>query len=477
MKKVFAFCIAALAVVAVSCQKNNGGSGIDWSKVTVDGFYVAGPATGSSEIKPECVMTAGVNEAAEGKPKRDGMYEKYIVLEAGKDFYLAYSNGGKLTYYSAELKEFDTPEEEAYTENPEKVLKGKLVIGDSPIAMKVAKTGLYHIVLDINKIGDLKEAQILLLDASQFGVRGGMNSWGFTAGEVSAFSNAVTAFTLKDQELSKGGEFKFATGNYWKVTLDDAGKVKAETSLGETGSGLGLAENNNIKVEKGGLYDITLKYVLAQGDFNKSFTYTVTLTKESTLPEEMYLIGEGIKGWTFPGDAVAMVPFHSQPGAFWAIRYIEAGKGFKFSTINTDWGKDFTGLGNDEGYTVTDNNCFVATTGIYCIGIDYANNKVIVETAKVYGMGDAFGSWDKQTHLFVAEGQTLVSPAAAAAGNVRSYVDSKVLDNPDNWWHAEFIPKDGQIVYRAGGGDPENVPIAAGKKVVYDFNAGTGVIR
>ena len=277
MKKVLAFFIAAIAVVAVSCQKNDnkGNSDIDWSKVTVDGFYVAGPATGSEEIRPECVMVAGVNEAAEGKPVRDGMYEKYIVLDGGKEFFLLYNDGGKKVRYSAALKLFETPEEEAYTDNPESVLKGTLVIGDDAPAMKVEKTGLYHIVLDINKAGDLKDPQILLLDASEFGVRGGMNSWGFTKAEASSFSNDGITFTLKDQELAKNGEFKFATGNYWKVTLDDAGKVKAETSLGETGNGLGLAADNNIKVEKGGLYDITLSFKLAQGDFSKSFTYDV----------------------------------------------------------------------------------------------------------------------------------------------------------------------------------------------------------
>ncbi len=482
MKKVLVFCVAALAVLAVSCQKTNkGGSDIDWSKVTVDGFYVAGPATGSDEIKPECVMTAGVNEAVEGKPKRDGMYEKYIVLEANKDFYLLFNDGGKKERYSAALAEFVTPEEEAYQENPEKVLKGDLVIGDNAPAMKVEKTGLYHIVLDINKAGDLKKAQILLLDASEFGLRGGMNGWGFTAGKPEAFSNDGTVFKFTDQELAKNGEFKFATGNYWKVTLDDAGKVKAETSLGETGSGLGLAADNNIKVEKAGKYEITLNFKLAQGDFNKSFTYEVKLTEESKLPENMYMIGEGIAGWGLednPSQAVAMHPFHSQPGMWWAIRYIEAGKGFKFSTSNEKWGSDFATLGsNDEGVAVADNNCSVAASGVYCLGIDYVNGKIVVEPAKVYGMGDVFGSWDKQTHAFTVDGNKLVSPAAVAAGGIRSYVDSKLLDNPDNWWHAEFTPLEGKIFFREGGGDPSADAIAAGQKITYDFNAGTATIQ
>lgn len=491
MKKLFVFCFAALAVAAVSCQKPNaGGSDIDWSKVTVDGFYVAGEATGSEEIKPECVMTAGVNEAVEGKPKRDGMFEKYIVLEGGKEFYLAYSDGGKLTYYSAELKEFVTPEEEAYTDNPEKVLKGKLVIGDSPIAMKVEKTGLYHIVLDINKAGDLKEAQIVLLDASQFGVRGGMNSWGFTAGEVSAFSNAGTTFTLKDQELAKNGEFKFATGNYWKVTLDDAGKVKAETSLGETGSGLGLAADNNIKVEKGGKYDITLSFKLAQGDFNKSFTYTVELTEESTAPETMFMNGGqwGGETWDWASDGIVeLVPVYGAPGYFWCTRWFDHNKGFKFCA-KREWNGDFTGDGT-HGYTVSEGNCFVAADGFYTVLVNGNENTVEITPSVVVGMGDAVftGGWDYDTaQQFVAEGDKMVL-TTNGSGELRlasKVVPSAAIEGvttPNgwiDWWKTEFIFFDeGKIEYRGAGPDQARRQVEGGKKITLDFNAGTATIE
>ena len=468
MKKVLVFCIAALAVVAVSCQKNNGGSNIDWSKVTVDGFYVAGPATGSAEIKPECVMTAGVNEAAEGKPKRDGMFEKYIVLEGGKEFYLAYSNGGKLTYYSAELKEFVTPEEEAYTENPEKVIKGKLVIGDSPIAMKIEKTGLYHIVLDINKLGDLKEAQILLLDASEFGVRGGMNGWGFTKGEVAAFSNAGTTFTLKDQELAAGGEFKFATGNYWKVTLDDAGKVKAETSLGETGSGLGLADKNNIKVEKGGKYDITLNFKLAQGDFNKSFTYTLVCTEESSAPTTMYMNGGQWGGanwdWAAPG-IVELVPIYGAPGEFWCTRWFDHTQEFKFCA-KKEWNGDFG---------IDGQNCKVDADGFYTIYVNGNNNTVEINPAAIYGLGACFGNdtWAAEdAYKAVADGQVL-KLTTTGSGELR--IAAKVKDY--DFWKTEFIFFDGKIAYRGAGGDQERVQGAAGKTITLDFNNGTATMQ
>ena len=126
MKKVLLFGIAILTLIATSCEKEK--DPIDWGKVTVNGFYVAGPATGSDEIKPECVMAAGFNEV--DKAVRDGMYEKYIVLEANKEFYLLYNDGTSKEKYSASLATFNTPEEEAYADNPASVLKGNLVTGD-----------------------------------------------------------------------------------------------------------------------------------------------------------------------------------------------------------------------------------------------------------------------------------------------------------------------------------------------------------
>ena len=134
MKKIYLLGIAALSLLAVSCGKDNKDN-IDWDAVTVNGFYVAGPATGSDEIKADCVMAAGFNEV--DKAVREGMYEKYIVLEGGKEFYLLYNDGGNKERYSATLTEFTTPEEEAYSENPESVLKGKLVTGTKAPAMKV----------------------------------------------------------------------------------------------------------------------------------------------------------------------------------------------------------------------------------------------------------------------------------------------------------------------------------------------------
>ena len=494
MKKIM-YVLSALALAALCLSACHKDPQQDLDTAVEDGFYVAGAATGVTELAPQYMMTAGINENAQ-QTKRDGMYEKYIVLDGNKDFELLLYTAGKKTRYSAKLNSF-TPEEGStiYGEDPQMpIFKGKLETGNAAPAMKVGSKGLYHIVLDLNKANDLANAQIIVAPV-EWGVRGAMNGWGFTKLEATAFSNEGITYTLKNQDMAKNGEFKFAYGGAWKITLDDAGKIRANTNLGDAEEGLlSIAEGEtkqgpalaaggkNIKVEKGGLYDIELTFKLTAGELGKSYKYSVKLTAESTLPEEMYMIGEGIAGWGMtdkPSQAVAMHPFHSQPGAFWAIRYIEAGKGFKFSQINTDWGKDFTDLGNGEGFTVSEGNCYVSESGLYCLQVDFANSKVVVEPAVIVGMAEPFGNggWDKNleaARFTIAADGTASFKTVAAGEQIRTCVNCKLSGD---WWHAEFIPKDGKIVYRETGGDPEKIAIEAGKTITYNFNEDTSSVK
>ena len=106
-------------------------------------------------------------------------------------------------------------------------------------------------------------------------------------------------------------------------------------------------------------------------------------------------------------------------------------------------------------------------------------SRLIVEPAKVYGIGTAWdGDWipADADNLFTVDGTTLVG-TASSDGTVRTFVHSALLPSVDNWWHAEFVPLNGEISYRATGGDPADVPVTAGQKIIYDFNAGTGVIE
>ena len=211
-------------------------------------------------------------------------------------------------------------------------------------------------------------------------------------------------------------------------------------------------------------------------DFNAGTGSIAGEGEAPTLPETMYIIGDGIGGWDWgAGYIVDMTPVNGKPGQFWAIRHIEAGKGFKFCAVK-EWNGDFTGLDENTGYTVDGGNCFVAETGVYMIYVDVENKKVCVEPAKVYGIGNCFGGWDEAMEgaLFTAADGKL-SITVPNADELRLYAASSIATTA--WWTREFIILDGKIAYRGNGGDQTRVSVAAGAKVTLDFNAGTGVIE
>ena len=479
MKKLSLFVSAlAIAMGAVSCSEKND-SDINLDDIVLDGFYVYGDATGSAKVDSKNSMAAGINEV--DKASRTGMYEKYIYLEANKDFALIENSAGNMKFYGAELVEvnygYDETDENCknYEDNPNMLIQqGKLIIGDTAPKMRVKETGLYHIVLDSNVNGDLADGAQIIIQKADFGVRGGMNSWGFTAGEQKMENGTIT-YTWKDQSLAKSGEFKFASCHGWKINLDANGIVKAEVSFGpgskEGTLGVGTG---NITVEKAGLYDITLTYAPSAGDIAAAFTYTITLTQESTMPETMYINGNDFGGSTWDWNAstiVEMVPVHSHPGMFWAVRHMTTSTEFKFCAVKA-WNGDFTTLKTNEGF-ITPGNNKVEADGIYTIIVDLGASKVTVMPAEVYGMGDCFGNWDMGKNPFNADGSKLTI-TAAKAGNLRMYTR---IPGINDWWQAEFNIYDGKIDYRANGGEQAAVPASAGQTVTLDFNTESGSIK
>ena len=231
---------------------------------------------------------------------------------------------------------------------------------------------------------------------------------------------------------------------------------------------------------------------LAQaGDYKVVFN---PATKEVTVntvafPEHIYMIGEEFGGWDWNSDGVVeLTPVVYQPtwGAdsdkseaqFWAVRYISAGKGFKFCSQKA-WSGDFWGLTTNEGFTEAGGNCTVDADGFYLIHIDLKREIVHVEPARVYGIGNCFGGWDSAMDdaLFVADGKTLKA-TAKADGELRMYVESSISNS--GWWTREFIILDGKIDYRGddeGQGDQARVNVKNGQEIILDFNAGTGEIK
>lgn len=463
MKKfgIFALALATAAVSFTSCKEKekpiiNG--------QLANGFYVS---EAGADLVAVNAMDQGKNEV--DQTNRAGMYEKYVVLEANKEYEFVNKKGENADRYGAALEYGETLIVTDNTEIPG--YKGSLAANTK---FTVNEKGLYHIVLDFNEDGNLTDvggAQCIIVPV-EWGVRGGMNSWGFTAGEKSEKDGAIT-WTWKDQELAANGEFKFAHGNAWKINLDIANLVKANTNLGADC----VPGGDNIKVEKAGLYTITLTYKASatSSETKDCYSMTVELTQESTLPTTMYMIGQDFGNWDWASDGVVeMTPVHSHAGMFWTIRYMaNPANGFKFCATKA-WNGDFTGLTTNEGFEQKDNNCFVAEAGIYTIIVDLKGDKVTVMPAEVYGMGECFGGWDEGANPFTAaEGK--LEATTAAAGNLRMY--AKIPGNDGNWWQSEFNIYDGKIVFRGEGGDQEAVAAGAGAKVTLDFNAGSGSIQ
>ena len=477
MKKLSSF-LCGLAVVGMMFTSCDGGTtGGGTVTIVEDGFYVVGEASAIASLEAEgaevAIMANGTNENA-SNAAREGMYEKYIALEGGKPFQLVLKEGATETVYGAELADVAL----SGNEQPNiTVQRGKMVENTT---MQVKESGLYHIVLDLNLDGSLED-KLILVAPVEWGVRGGMNGWGFTAGTRSEFNKTTMTYTWEGQALAAHGEFKFAYGAGWKIELNaladatdanDARYIKANTNLGENA----LPGGADIAVEGAGTYTITLTYNLAQGAIANSYKYEIKMTAASALPSEMYMIGDAIGGWDWAGDyIVSMTPVHSAEGAFWTIKPLEAGKPFKFCPVK-DWNGDFTGLGEDSGYVVADGNCSVEADGIYMIYVDVKNKKLVVEPAAVYGIGDCFGGWDAKMEAakFAVEGQSL-KVTVPADGNLRMYAESSAATT--DWWTREFNVFDGKIEFRGNGDDQAAVAVTAGQVVTLNFADNTATIQ
>ena len=477
MKKLSSF-LCGLAVVGMMFTSCDGGTtGGGTVTIVEDGFYVVGEASAIASLDAEgaevAIMANGTNENA-SNAAREGMYEKYIALEGGKPFQLVLKEGATETVYGAELADVKL---EGNEQPNITVQRGKMVENTT---MQVKENGLYHIVLDLNLDGSLED-KLILVAPVEWGVRGGMNGWGFTAGTRSEFNKTTMTYTWTDQELSAGGKFKFAYGGGWKIELNaladatdanDERYIKANTNLGENA----LPGGADIAVEGAGTYTITLTYNLAQGAIANSYKYEIKMTAASALPSEMYMIGDAIGGWDWAGDyIVSMTPVHSAEGAFWTIKPLEAGKPFKFCPVK-DWNGDFTGLGEDSGYVVADGNCSVEADGIYMIYVDVKNKKLVVEPAAVYGIGDCFGGWDAKMEAakFAVEGQSL-KVTVPADGNLRMYAETSAATT--DWWTREFNVFDGKIEFRGKGDDQAAVAVTAGQVVTLNFADNTATIQ
>ena len=291
------------------------------------------------------------------------------------------------------------------------------------------------------------------------------------------------------------------SGDVWEVrnvavTASDEFKIRADHSW-NTNVG-GPEENSTSTIDPSnpyGVYKPVLGEAFAAGDkniqigvagnYNVTFDYaqqTILIEEYKEYPEQLFMIGEEFGNWSWESDGVVeMTPVLHNPewganaeGQFYTVRYFSANKGFKFCSKRA-WSGDFWGLETNDGFVESGGNCTVTADGFYLVHIDFKASKVHVEPAKVYGIGDAFGGWDKAVadNLFVADGTTLKA-TVKAAGNLRMYVASEIATS--DWWTREFNIIDGKIVYRLM--DELSAPAVLKDQVaVLNFNAGTGEIQ
>ena len=300
--------------------------------LTIDGMYIVGEACPMSiydKNATSLLMDQGINEVYQ--EARYGMYEKYIYLEANKDFEFILKSGSNMTHFGAYLTYGENMITTDYFEIPG--YKGGL---QESISMQVRTSGLYHIIVDLNKDGmltNLGGAQCLIVPVC-WGVRGIMNGWGFTEGEL------VTNNTWEWNVIVKTpGTFKFAHNNAWKIYVDIASIVKANSNLGVDC----VPTGGDIPIEQRGEYRIILQYIGPAATTKESFRYTINKTAE--LPE----IDPSISVYSFIGtvngnwDTDIDFTFVSKNGNHYVFEVnnldFDAGE-FKIR-VNHDWSRSF----------------------------------------------------------------------------------------------------------------------------------------
>ncbi len=323
----------------------------------------------------------------------------------------------------------------------------------------VAEDGFYLVHID------LKNEKVHVEPARVYGIGDCFGGWDakMEGALFQADGKTLKATAQADGELRMYAESAISTSDWWTrefIILDGV--------IDYRGDDEGQGDQERVKIQKGQV--VSLNFNAGTGSVDGE-------GEDTPLPETMYIIGDGVGGWDWATNAVDMIPVNGKAGQFWAIRYIENGKGFKFCAQKA-WSGDFYSLGEeDSGFTVSDNNCFVAEKGVYMIDMDTENKKICVEPAKVYGIGDCFGGWDAKMEgaLFTATEDGKLVGTTKAAGQIRLYAESTAATS--DWWTREFVFFEGKIAYRGNGGDQERVTVDAGKKVTLDFNAGTAVVE
>lgn len=222
-----------------------------------------------------------------------------------------------------------------------------------------------------------------------------------------------------------------------------------------------------------------------------SYRVTVNLTNntykiEPLIPENLYMIGDGVGGWEWANVDLPMVKVNGYPNLFWKIVWMNTAGEFKFAP-QRDWINDF-GRTEDAPVVGADGTVYAkggknipvpGTPGYYMVVVDYTGGKIAVADPKVYLIGNTINSWDGQNAagLFTVDNANSVVTISKTllAADLRMYAYHPWMFD---WWRAEFNIYSGKIEFRGTGGDQAAVPVTAGDhKIDLNFKTGAGTIN
>ena len=482
MKHIYKYLVFLLLPFLANCSDNE-----NWTIVTdvQPGTYITGSATMySGEAPASALKVFPLDGNADGLSELVGIY---TWLKADGDFSISIATDLN------QVVKYGKGDEVKVANN---ISVYTLVQDASPFT--VNEDGFYFIVVNTS----LKEINILPVN---YGIIGAATAQGWNAEtpfDAPTFDGKLTV-TWEGTVNLTAGEYKFRYGGDWGnyVNVSDGTTARLFTDLGNIGtSAAPLIENSlsqikpggaNFTTSFGGQFKFSIQYDLRSRTFNATYVLIGGPVIPPTYPENIYLVGDATAyGWDTPGSHAA-AEMHKLAGGgdnigiYWKILYLEGGKGFKVS--NANWSDPNLGFGeitefDANGVAVSNNggNMSIEESGMYTIVLDLRNSakKLSVVQAAVYGIGDAFGGWDKDVaaNKFTADNaaKTLVSPPLKANGNIRMYVSHPWI--PD-WWNAEFNVFGTDIIYRNDGGDQASVAGTVGQVITLHFDDNKGSIN
>ena len=352
---------------------------------------------------------------------------------------------------------------------------------------KVMEDGLYQII--VNPI--LKQVNIVPFNfrlTSKFELtEDGENELFLQKPSYDHINHVATWVSSGELEVILPAEFSF---NYTDNTSFDVKETDTEKytfSSMYTGTGGSIkmnvlteeyAELTNqsqvqLNLKNKGEYKVTLQYEVLTGKFFAKMTGNEIIEPEPEgYPEKLYMIGDEFGNWNWNStNVVEMAPVGQLGnGAFWTIKYFNAGQGIKWASEKSD-AESFASLGTNVNYVVGSNGrATVETSGLYLVYVDMNRNLIAFEKPAVYGIGECF---DGQEVSFDLSGQNF-SAVTTTQGNLQMYATSDY--NNRDWNTMEFNIYNGQIYYRGVGAALEPVPVASNIPIELDFSQDKGKI-